>query len=162
MAKSIRRTTVCSCILFLFFLFQALGVALHKPEAAEEKGPDIRLGEITFQIRELQSTPPPLRMLEVHIEVVNLSRSSTAPANSIKVTVAPKEIKYSGGTAMPGYNPTQQETTLTVPLPPQTARMLIIGFSLPEKNPESITFEIQMNPPEGEKKIEKWETSGSE
>jgi hypothetical protein len=162
MAKSIRRTIACSSVLFLFFLFQAAGVALLQPKAAEEEGPDIRLGEITFQVRELQSTPSPRRALEVHVEVLNRSRSSTAPANSIRMVVVQKEIKYSGEAATPGFNPTQEETTLTVPLPPKTTRILIFGFSLPEKTPESITFEIQMNPPEGETKTVKWEGSGNQ
>ncbi len=156
MAKLIRKTIVCSSVLFLFFLSQAARVALLQPEAAEEKGPDIRLGEITFQVRELQSTPSPLRMLEVHIEVLNRSRTSTVSANSIKVVVTPKEIKYSGGATMPGYNPSEAETALAAPLPPRSTRILIIGFSLPEKIPESMTFEIQMNPPEGEKKTVTW------
>ena len=145
-----------SSALFLFLLLQPLGVVL-----SEVKGPDIRLGEITFRVREFQSTPSPLRMLEIHIEVLNPSRSSTAPANSIKVVVVPKEVKYSGGASVPGFNPTQEETTFPVPLPPNMGRILIIGFSLPETKPESITFEVQVNPPDGEKKIVKWEGSGN-
>ncbi len=62
---------------------------------------------------------------------------------------------------MPGYNPSEAETALAAPLPPRTTRILIIGFSLPEKIPESMTFEIQMNPPEGEKKMAKWESTGN-
>lgn len=161
MAKLTRKTMTYSSALFLFLLFQPTGVVLSQPHAMEEKGPDIRLGEITFGVREFQSTPSPLKMLEIHIEVLNRSRSSTAPANSIKVVVVPKEVKYPGGASVPGFNPTQEETTLTVPLLPNMGRILIIGFSLAETKPESITFEIQMNPPEGEKKIVKWEGSGN-
>jgi hypothetical protein len=36
-------------------------------------------------------------------------------------------------------------------------RLGIIGFSMPEEKPESITFEIQINPPDGEKKMVTWE-----
>jgi hypothetical protein len=38
---------------------------------------------------------------------------------------------------------------------------LIIGLELPEKRPESITFEIQVNPPDGERKTAKWEGGGT-
>ena len=156
MARLTRKTMTYSSALFLFSLLQPLGVVLSQPNVGEVRGPDIRLGEITFGVREFQSTPSPLKMLEIHIEVLNRSRSSTAPADSIKAVVVPKEVKYSGGASVPGFNPTQEETTLPVPLPPNMGRILIIGFSLPEKIPESMTFEIQINPPEGEKKTVTW------
>jgi hypothetical protein len=161
MAKLVTKTLIYSSVLFLFLPFLASGIVLSRSEAAEERSPDIRLGEITFAVREIQSTPSPVRMLEIHVEVLNRSPTSTAPANSIKVVVVPKEIKYPGGASVPGFNPIQEETALTAPLPPNTGRILIIGFSLPGKIPESMTFEIQMNPPEGEKKTVKWEGSGN-
>ena len=161
MAKSTRKIMTYSSALFLFLLIQPIGVVLSQPQVAQEKGPYISLGEITFGVREFQSTPSPLKMLEIHIEVLNRSRSSTAPAASIKAVVVPKEVKYPGGASVPGFNPTHEETTLTVPLLPNTGRILIIGFSLPETKPESITFEVQVNPPDGEKKIVKWEGSGN-
>ena len=160
MGKLITKAIIYSSVL-IFLLFLATRVVLSQPKVVEEKGPEIRLGEITFGVKEFQSTPSPLIMLEIHIEILNRSRSSTAPPNSIKVVAVPKEIKYPGGASIPGFNPTQEETTLAVPLLPKTGRILIIGFSLPETKPESITFEIQMNPPEGEKKIVKWEGSGN-
>ncbi len=156
MAKLLTRTLIYSSVLFLLLLFQVTGVLLSQPMAFEEKAPDIRLGEVTFGVKEFQSAPSSLRMLEIQIEVLNRSRSSTAPENSIKVVAVPKEIKYPGGVPFPGFNPTQEETTLTVPLPPSTGRILIIGFPLPETKPEAITFEIQVNPPEGEKKTVTW------
>jgi hypothetical protein len=73
--------------------------------------------------------------------------------------MVPREMQYPGGSPAAGFNPSQEETILTVPLLPNTGRILIFGFSLPEKIPESITFEIQVNPPEGEKKTVKWEGS---
>jgi hypothetical protein len=161
MAKLIKKTTIYGLLSLLFLLFQATGVVLSQPNVVEEKGPDVRLGEITFAVREFPSAPSPLRMLEIRIEVLNRSRSSTAPANSIKAVVVPKEIKFPEGASIPGFNPTQEETTLTVPLPPNSGRLLIIGFSLPETKPESITFEIQMNPPDGEKRVVKWDGSGN-
>ena len=126
--------------------------------AAEEGGPDIRLGEVRFQVRELASTPSPLRMLEIQIEIYNKSRQATAPPNSVKLVLVPIDMKYSEGTPKTKFDPGQKETTISVPLPPSTGRILIFGFSLPEKTPESITFEFQVNPPEGEKKTATWES----
>jgi hypothetical protein len=34
---------------------------------------------------------------------------------------------------------------------------MIIGYPFQTESPESITFEVQINPPEGEKKIVTWE-----
>jgi hypothetical protein len=31
-------------------------------------------------------------------------------------------------------------------------RVMIVGFPVPKEKPESISFEVQLNPPEGEKK----------
>jgi hypothetical protein len=160
MGKLIRKGTIYSSFLF-FLLFLATGVVLSQSKAVEEKGPDVRLGEITFLVRESQSTPSPLKMLEIHVEIFNKSGRIDAPPNSIKVAVVPKEIRYPEGVSAAEFNPTQQETMLSVSLPPNTGRILIFGFLLPKKIPESITFEFQMNPPEGEKKIVKWGGSGN-
>jgi len=145
-----------SSVLFLL-LFQAAGVTFSQPKAVEEKV-DIRFGKITFQTREFESATPPLRMLEVQVEILNRSRRITAPSNSIRVVVVPKEIKFPGGTSGVEFNPTQEEITIPVSLAPSTGRMVIFGFSLPEKKPESITFEVQMNPPGGENSLVKWES----
>jgi len=151
----IKRIILYSSLLSLL-LFQATGVAFSQPKAVEEKA-DIRFGKITFQTRDFESSTPPLRMLEVQVEILNKSRRITAPPNSIRVVVVPKEIKFPEGTSAAEFNPTQEEITIAVPLSPNTGRMVIFGFSLPETKPESITFEIQMNPPDGEKKTVKWE-----
>lgn len=156
MVKWIRRTIIYLSI-HIFLLFLAAGVILSQPGDAEEKGPEIRLGEITFRVREFQSTPSPLRILEIHIEVFNRSRSSTAPSHSIMVAVTQKEVKFPEGTPVTEFTSNPQEVTLDLPLLPSTGRILMIGFSLPETKPESITFEIQVNPPDGEKKTVKWE-----
>lgn len=158
MGKLIKKTIIYSSIL-IFLLFLATGVVLSQPKAVEEKGPEIKLGEITFFVREFESTLSPLKMLEIHIEILNKSRRIAAPPNSIRAVVVPKEIKYPEGASATEFNLTQEETTLTIPLPPNTGRILIFGFQLPEKKPESITFEIQVNPPDGEKKTVKWEGS---
>jgi hypothetical protein len=75
--------------------------------------------------------------------------------------MVPKEIKYLETAPVADFTPTPEEVWLNFPLPPNTGRVLIIGLSLPEKKPESITFEIQINPPEGEKKIVTWEGSAN-
>ena len=138
-------------------LFQTAGVAFSQPKVVEEKA-DIRFGKITFQTREFESATLPLRMLEVQVEILNKSGRITAPSNSIRVVVVPKEIKFPEGTSGVEFNPTQEEITVPVSLSPNTGRMVIFGFSLPEKKPESITFEVQINPPGGENSIIKWES----
>jgi len=151
MDKLTRRAVSYSSALILSLSLGTGGV-LSQPKAAEERGPDIRLRAVSFSVREFQSTPSPLKMLEVHIEIFNKSRQTTAPPNSVKLVLVPKEITYLEGAPRTEFNPGQQETTIAVPLPPNTGRILTFGFSLPEKIPESLTFEIQMNPPEGETK----------
>ncbi len=157
-AKMIRKILIYLSLPLLLSI-QMTGIGFSQSVAAEEKAPDIRLGKIDFSVREFESTPSILKMLEVHIEVFNRSRRTTAPPNSIKLVMVPKEVQYAEGSSATGFNPSQEETTLTLPLPPKTGRILIFGLSLPEKTPKSITFEIQINPPEGEKKTVKWEKS---
>jgi len=160
MGKLIGKVIVYSSAL-IFLQCLVTGVGFSQPKAVEESGPDIRLGEIRFQVREFPSTPSPLKMLEINIEIHNKSRQTTASPNSIKLVLVPIETKYPEGAPGTKFDPGQQETTLSVPLPPNTGRILTIGFSLPEKIPESMTFEIQINPPEGEKKTATWEGGGN-
>lgn len=141
---------------FLAFLLFQTGVALSQPKAVEEK-PDIRFGKITFQTRELESAKPSLNMIEMQVEIFNKNQKLIAPPNSIRIVVVPKEIKFPEGTPGTDYKPNKEEITIPVPLPPNTGRVVIFGFSLPEKKPESISFEIQINPPDGENKTVKWE-----
>ena len=160
MAKIPKKITLyLSVVVFSFFLLTE--EVCPQPKAVVEKGPDIRLGEVTFLVRDFESTTPPLKMLEIHVEILNKSRRIAAPPNSIRAVVVPKEIKYPEGASATEFNLTQEETTLTIPLPPNTGRVLIFGSQLPEKKPESITFEIQINPPDGEKKTVKWEGGGN-
>ena len=151
MDKSTRRAISYSSALILSLSLGTGGV-LSQPKTAEERGPVITLRAINFSVREFQSTPSRVKMLEVHIEIFNKSRQTTAPPNSVKLVLVPKEITYLEGAPRTEFNPGQQETTIAVPLPPNTGRILTFGFSLPEEIPQSITFEIQMNPPEGETK----------
>ncbi|MGB9627219.1 MAG: hypothetical protein ACPL6D_01040 [Thermodesulfobacteriota bacterium] len=122
----------------------------------EEKGPQIRFGKITFVPKEIEAKPDPLSLLEVQIEVINRSRRFIAPPNTIRVVVIPKEVIFLNHTPSEGFGLTPEESTLGLPLPPGTGRMLIIGFPLPKEKLESITFEIQINPPEGETKLVSW------
>ncbi len=141
--------------LLLLFLFQATG-AFSQPKTIEEKA-DIKFGKITFQIREFESATPPLKMLEVQVEIINRSRTIPAPPNSIRVVVVPNEIKFPEGKSAGEFRLTQEEMTIPSSLPPGTGRIVIFGFSVPEKKPESITFEVQINPPDGQKSVAKWE-----
>lgn len=136
-------------LISLFFL--SVGVGLSQPTSEEEKGPEIKLGEVTAKMREFQSTPP-LKLLEIQIEVLNKSRQSAAPPDSIKVVVTPKEIQPASKFPL-----TPEESVLNFPLPPKTGRVVIIGYPFPEETPQSITFEVQINPPEGETKMAIWE-----
>jgi hypothetical protein len=77
------------------------------------------------------------------------------------VVVTPKEIKFPEGASVTEFNLNPEEVSLDLPLPPATGRVLMIGFPLLEAKPESITFEIQVNPPDGEKKTVTWIGSGN-
>jgi len=114
------------------------------------------LGNITFYIREIDAKPSPLTILEVQVEIVNRSRNSTILPNSVKAVVAPKEIKLSSEQKN-GFSLSTEEVTLTAPIPPGGSRLLIIGFQIPRERLESIVFEVQINPPDGEKKVIQWE-----
>jgi hypothetical protein len=131
------------------------------PQPKGENLPDIKLREIRFQTREAGSTPSQIKLLEIQIEILNRSPKSTAPPHSIKVLITPKEIKLPEGTSAAELTLNPEEVSLDFALPPATSRILTVGIVLPEKKPESITFEIQINPPDGEKKTAKWEGSGS-
>jgi hypothetical protein len=144
-----------SATVLLLFL---VTIGLSQSKAAEEKGPEISLKGISFLIRELPSTPSSLKMLEIHIEIYNKSRQATAPANSIKLVLVPRETKYREEAPGTEFDPGQQETTISVPMPPASGFILTFGFSLPERIPESMTFEVQVDPPEGEKKTVTWES----
>lgn len=144
-------------VISLFFL--DTGGAFPQPKG--ESPPETKLGEIRFQRREIGSPPSQLRMLEIQIEVLNRSPKSIAPPHSIKVVVTPKEIKFPEGASVTEFNLNREEVSLDLALPPATGRVLMIGFSLLETKPESITFEIQINPPDGEKKVATWIGSGN-
>jgi len=154
--KSPKKTIFYFAILILLFLLgmkEGLSQALFQ----EGKEPQIGLRNVTFQIREIESASLPFKMLEVHIEIFNRSQRLTAPRNSIKVAVVPKEKQYKDTNVVAAMAFFPEEITLDAPLPPRTGRVMIIGFSMPNEKLESITFEVQINPPEGEKKTVTWE-----
>lgn len=133
-------------------------MGLSQPAPIAEKGPEIRLGEVAVKIREFESAPSPLKILELQIEIINQSRQSEAPPNSIKVVVTPKEIKFSSPKSTSEFTPTPEETTLNLPLLPRSGQVMIVGYPLRTESLESITFEVQINPPDGEKKTVTWES----
>jgi hypothetical protein len=145
------RKKIASFLFFLLLLsFAGIGKSTSQPLSKEE--PVIKLGEVTFRVREIESTPSAIKILEFYIEVLNRSRMATAPPNSIKVVVSQKEVIYAGPKPAEEFAPAPQEAVPSIPLPPLTGRVLIFGIPLPKEKVESITFDIHLNPPEGEKK----------
>ncbi len=145
-------------LLILILLFLAGGEeGLSQPAAGVEKEPEIRLGEVAVKIREFESAPSPFKILELQIEILNQSQQSVAPPDSIKVVVTPKEIKFSSAKSTGELTLTPEEATLNLPLSPKAGRVMVVGYPFQKENPESISFEVQINPPEGEKKTVTWE-----
>lgn len=156
MKKASYKKTIFYLAILIPLLFLEVEAGLSQPVPKPEKGPEIKLGEVTVKIREFESTPS-LKILELQIEILNQSQQSTAPPDSIKVVVTPKEIKFSSTKSTSEFTPTSEETTLNLPLQPRTGRVMIIGYPFHKESPESVTFEVQINPPEGEKKTVTWE-----
>jgi hypothetical protein len=142
------------CLSITIFL-SCLGAGEGLSQPAQE-GPLVKLGNVTFRKKEIEAASSTLKVLEVQIEVLNQSQQSVAPPNSTKVVVVPKEVKSPDGTPVNTFAPTSEEATLNAPLPPRTGRVLIIGFVMPKEKLGSIVFEVQINPPEGEKKLVTW------
>jgi hypothetical protein len=143
-------TFFCSSLLLFFFIL-GLGNALSQSASSQEPGPQIRLGDVTFKVREVPSTPSALRMLEIYIEVLNRGQKPV-PANTIKVALTTREVKFSSENPGEPFAPPVEETALSVPLLPRSGRLQMFGIEIPKGKPESITFEVQLNPPDGEKK----------
>jgi hypothetical protein len=140
----------------IFLLTLGMGTGSFQMSRGDDT-PPITLENVTFQVREIASTPSPLRILEVHIEIFNRSQQFVIPPDSVKVVVVPKEVRSSETIPAGEFTPGPGEVTLNSPLPPRIRQVLIIGFSIPKGKLESITFEVQINPPEGEKKVVTWE-----
>jgi hypothetical protein len=152
--KNLKKTIAGLSIMILMVLIGA-GEGLPQSPPKEEIAQGT-LGNITFYIREIDAKPSPLTILEVQVEIINRSRHSTVPPNSVKARVAPKEIKLSSE-QKDGFSLSTEEATLTAPISPGGSRLLIIGYQIPREKLESIVFEVQINPPNGEKKIIQWE-----
>jgi hypothetical protein len=137
-------------------LLLGTGQVFSLPTQQEETVPQIRIDDVNFRVREIESTPSPLKLLEIQVGVFNQSQRATAPPNSIKLAVVAKKVTFLGPSPKDGSGLHSEITTLDFPLPPRKGRIFIIAFSLPEEGLESMTFEIQINPPEGEKKTVPW------
>ncbi len=151
-----KRLFLCLPIL-IFLFFPGMGEGLSQPVGKTEKGPEIRMGEVTVRLRNFESGPSPFKILELQIEILNKSRQSAAPPKSILVVVTPKEAKFSSTQSAVEWTPIPQETPLDLPLPPKTKRVIMIGYPFHKETPQSIVFDVQINPPEGEKKTVTWE-----
>ena len=150
MQKSLK--VIGLCLVFLFVCCMEEHKGFSQPSQKPDKTPLVEVGRIDFRLREVQAAPAPIRMLEVQIEIMNPSPKETIPPNSIKVVAAPGEIKFSSESAATPFTFPPEELVLNTPLPPKAVRIMIMGFSLPPEKPESISFEVQINPPDGEKK----------
>ena len=149
--------------IFFFSLFFLLLLSLpetakvfSQPAQQQETLPQVRLEDINFRVRDIGSTPSPLMLLEVQVSVFNPSQKVAVPPNSIKLAIVPKEVTFLAPPPQDGLDLQPEITTLNFPLAPRTGRVLITAFSLPKEGVESITFEIQINPPQGEKKTATW------
>jgi len=158
MKKVDYRNTIFDLTILISCFFLGMGTGLSQPAAVAEKSPEIRFGDVAVKLRQFESTPSSLKILELQMEIINQSKQSEAPPNSIKVVVTPKEIKFPSSKSTSQFTPTPEEMTLNLPLLPRSGQMMIIGYPLPTDSPESITFEVQINPPDGEKKTVIWES----
>jgi hypothetical protein len=150
------KRSILFVFILIFLFFPGLEV-LSQPASPAEKAPEISLGEVIVKIREFDSAPSPIKILELQIEVLNRSQQSVVPPNSIKVVVTPKEVRFPPTKPASELTLTSEEATLNLPLSPKAGRVMIIGYPFQTENPESITFEVQINPPEGEKKTVTWQ-----
>ncbi|MFB3887264.1 MAG: hypothetical protein ACE144_18725 [Thermodesulfobacteriota bacterium] len=144
-------------VTLMLLFFPGVREGLSQPSSPVGKAPEIALGEVIVKIREFESPSSLLKILELQIEVLNQSPQSVVPPNSIKVSVTPKEIKFAATGPASELTLTPEEATLGLPLLPKAGRVMIIGYPFQTENPQSITFEVQLNPPDGEKKIVTWE-----
>ena len=144
--------------LSLLVLLFVLGTAhvFSQPAQQEETVLQVRLETISFRVREIPSSPSPLTLLEVHVSVFNPNKKATVPANSIKLAIVPKEITLLSTPPKDQPDLQPEITTLNFPLAPETGRLLITAFSLPMEAVDSVTFDIQINPPQGEKQTATW------
>ena len=156
MVRESHKKTIFYLATLISLCFLGTDIGISQPTPSAEKGPEIGMGEVTVRLREFESTPP-FKILELQIEILNKSRKSVAPSHSITVVVTPKEAKFSSTQSRGEWTLPPQETLLDLPLPPNWRRVLMIGYPFHEESPESVIFDVQINPPEGEKKTVTWE-----
>ena len=142
--------------LVLVFVLEPAHI-FSQPAEQEETKLEVRLEDVDFRVREIQSSPSPLTMLEVHVSLFNPNQKVTVPPNSITLAIVPKGITFLSTPPKDQPDLQPEITTLTFPLAPRTGRLLITAFSLPMASVESVTFDIQINPPQGEKKTATWQ-----
>ncbi len=143
---------VASCFLVIFSILLGGKEGLPQSSSQQPKDLPVQLESIRFQVKEFEATPSPIKILEVQVEIANQSQKVTVAPNVLKVTIVPKEIIFSSEGPKGDFAPPQEEVALTQPLLPRMVRILTFGFPLPKERLESISFEIQINAPEGEKK----------
>lgn len=142
--------------LILIFFFPQKDYLFSQIRDDREKTP-LKFGSITFNMRETESKPSNIKFLEIYIELLNISREKTIPANSIKIVLEPKEIKFLDHSNEISWLINKEEKIIDFPLLPLSGRVVVFGILLPQKKLQSISFEIQLNPPYGEKKLITWE-----
>ncbi len=138
--------------LFLWSLNPTGREGLSQAPVPSGKDLPVRIGSVDFRIREIEATPAPIRMLEIQIEIINRSNKETVPSNAVKIVVTPKTVQFSTEGSAGSFAPPPGEVIVTSPILPRSGRIGIVGFSLPREKLDSISFEIQINPPEGDKK----------
>lgn len=152
MRNSLKKLFLLIISIAILLIFKNYSFSQIKPEVEQ---PRIRFGEISFKLRQSESMPSNIKFLEIHIEILNLSKKVTLVENSIKLVIIPKEVKFKDNSSAE-WQIDKEERLLDFSIPPLTGRIVVFGFSLPEKTPQSITFEIQIDPPDGEKKTVTW------
>ncbi len=142
--------------LLVFLLVLDTGHVFSQPVHQEEVALQVRLENIDFRVREIPSSPAPITLFEVHVSVFNPNLKATVPANSITLEIVPREITFLSTPPKDQPHLQPEITTLNFALAPRTGRLHITAFSLPMQALESLTFDIQINPPKGEKKTATW------
>ena len=119
----------------MFFLILSLllghGLIHSQPAQQELTSRDIELEEIIFRVREIPSSPVPLRLIEIQISVFNRSQRVTVPPDSLKIAIVPKEVAFLSTPPKDDSSLRPQTVTLNASLLPRTGRILVISFSLP-------------------------------
>ncbi len=140
------------CLLLISSIQFGVKQGLCQTPVQELKDLPVQLGTIRIQVKEFEAAPFPIRVLEVQVEITNPSQKLTVGPDLVKVTIIPKEIRFPSQGPKGDFSPPPEEVALTQPLLPRMVRILTFGFPLPKEKLESISFEVQINAPAGEKK----------